>query len=109
MNNAAGRTLLLTSASQRPRVRHRHPAGSWAQQQNQAGSVPDFVLSRAGVPASGNIMAAAGQPFNVTAHSFDIPMVFSTSTTTEIPPTSSSSNDAQGGANNDGQQIEMVR
>jgi hypothetical protein len=82
LNNAAGRTVLIASGSQRPRGRHRHPAGPWAQQ-NQNFQMPtsqmqNFMFTAPGVSPSVTGVTAAGQPYNMTAHSFEIPMMTQT-------------------------------
>lgn len=111
LNNAASRAVMFATGggTQRGRGRHRHPAGPWAQQNiNLQGQMPNFMMGNP-LASSTLLGAAAGQPYNVTAHSFEIPMVISTSTTTEIPTSTANNNDpTQNNGNNAAVQGQMV-
>jgi hypothetical protein len=69
------------------------------------------MLTSPGAPTGATVLTPAGHAYNMTAHSFEIPMVISTTTTTEIPqqPTSNDNNQQQQPSTNDGQQIQMVK
>ncbi len=112
LNNASNRAVIFATGPQRPRGRHRHPAGPWAQQNQQQQQMQNFMLSSPGGPTGATVLTPAGHAYNMTAHSFEIPMVIST-TTTEMSqqqqPSSSTSNDntQQQPSTNDGQQVQM--
>ena len=119
LSNTANRAVIFTTGSQRPRSRHRHPAGPWAQQsQQQQQQMQNFMLSSPGGPAGATVFTPGGHAYNMTAHSFEIPMVISTTATADIPlpmpppPPSSTSNDPsqqrQQAATNDAEQFQMV-
>jgi hypothetical protein len=110
LSNAANRAVIFATGPQRPRGRHRHPAGPWAQQiQNNQQQMQNFMLTSPGAPAGTTVMTPAGHAYNMTAHSFEIPMVISTTTTTEIPQQQTSTdNSQQQPPTNDGQQVQMV-
>ena len=84
LNNASNRAVIFATGPQRPRGRHRHPAGPWAQQ-NQPQQIPNFMLSSPGAPTGATVFTPAGHAYNMTTHSFEIPMVISTTTTAEMP------------------------
>jgi len=109
LGNTSNRAVIFATGPQRPRGRHRHPAGPWAQQ-NQQQQIPNFMLTSPGAPTGATVLTPAGHAYNMTAHSFEIPMVISTTTTTEIPqqPTSNDNTQQQQPSTNDGQQIQMV-
>jgi hypothetical protein len=107
LNNASNRAVIFATGPQRPRGRHRHPAGPWAQQ-NQQQQMQNFMLSSPGGPTGATVLTPAGHAYNMTAHSFEIPMVISTTTTTEIPQQQTSNTNAQQPPTNDGQQVQMV-
>ena len=108
LNNASNRAVIFATGPQRSRGRHRHPAGPWAQQTQQQ-AMPNFMLSSPGAPTGVTGMTPGGHAYNMTAHSFEIPMVISTTTTAEIPqPAASTGNVQQQPSANDGQQAHMV-
>ena len=73
----------------------------------------NFMLSSAGTPTGATVLTPAGHAYNMTAHSFEIPMVISTTTTTEMPQQqqqqTSNTNVQQQSSANDGQQVQMVK
>jgi hypothetical protein len=118
LNNASNRAVIFATASQRPRGRHRHPAGPWAQQtQQQQQQMQNFMLSSPGAPTGATVLTPAGHAYNMTAHSFEIPMVISTTTTAEMPQQQqqqqqTSNNNSQQQTpptTNEGQQVQMVK
>ena len=68
----------------------------------------NFTFSPVPGPTGTTVLTPAGHAYNMTAHSFEIPMVISTTTTTEIPQQTASNDNAQQPSANDGQQIQMV-
>ncbi len=65
------------------------------------------MFSSPGAPNGATVLTPAGHAYNMTAHSFEIPMVIST--TTEIPQQQTSNDNAQQQpSTNDGQQMHMV-
>lgn len=106
LGNVPNRAVVFATGPQRPRGRHRHPAGPWAQQ-NQQQQMQNFMFSSPGAPTGATVLTPAGHAYNMTAHSFEIPMVIST--TTEIPQQQTSNDNAQQQpSTNDGQQMHMV-
>jgi hypothetical protein len=76
----------------------------------------NFMLTSPGAPTGATVLTPAGHAYNMTAHSFEIPMVISTTTTGEIPQQqqqqqqqTSNDNAQQQPSTNDGQQIQMVK
>ncbi|UJR37992.1 hypothetical protein I4U23_030674 [Adineta vaga] len=117
LGNTANRAVIFATAPQRPRGRHRHPAGPWAQQ-NQQQQMQNFMLSSPGAPAGAAMFTPGGHAYNMTAHSFEIPMVISTTTNTAMPqpPTLSAVSAAVSNDNaqqrpqsttNEGEQVQM--
>ncbi|CAF1403986.1 unnamed protein product [Rotaria magnacalcarata] len=119
LQNASSRAVIFATAPQRQRGRHRHPAGPWAQlnqqqqqqlQLQQQQQMQNFMLASAGAPTGTTVLTPAGHAYNMTAHSFEIPMVISTTTTAaaEVPQqTASNDNSQQPSTENDGQQTHM--
>ncbi|CAF2492678.1 unnamed protein product [Rotaria sp. Silwood2] len=116
LQNTSNRAVIFATAPQRPRGRHRHPAGPWAQlnqqqQQQQQQQMQNFMLASPGAPTGTTVLTPAGHAYNMTAHSFEIPMVISTTTTTEIPQQQTSNDNSpqqqQQSSTNDAQQIQM--
>ena len=68
----------------------------------------NFMLSSPGAPTGATVLTPAGHAYNMTAHSFEIPMMISTTTTAEIPQQSTSNDNTQQPSANDGQQVQMV-
>jgi len=65
-------------------------------------------LPSASNPAGATVLTPSGHAYNMTAHSFEIPMVISTTTTAELPQQTSNNNSQQQSSSNDGQQAQMV-
>ncbi|CAF0752785.1 unnamed protein product [Adineta steineri] len=119
LSNASNRAVIFATAPQHPRGRHRHPAGPWAQQNQQQQQaqqqMQNFMLSSPGAPTGATVITPAGHAYNMTAHSFEIPMVISTTTTTEMPQqqqqTSSDNSQQQQQqqqpSTNEGEQVQM--
>ncbi|CAF0890660.1 unnamed protein product [Adineta ricciae] len=117
LNNTPNRAVIFATTPQRNRGRHRHPAGPWAQQNQQQQQMQNFMLSSPGAPTGSTMFTPNGHAYNMTAHSFEIPMVISTSTTvdtSQLPSsTTASSTDAaqqrqqQPSATNDGEQVQI--
>ncbi|CAF1162054.1 unnamed protein product [Rotaria sordida] len=116
LQNTPNRAVIFATAPQRPRGRHRHPAGPWAQlnQQQQQQQMQNFMLASPNAPTGATVLTPAGHAYNMTAHSFEIPMVISTTTTAEIPQQQTSNDNSQQqqqqqqqSTPNDGQQIQM--
>lgn len=107
--NASNRTVIFATAPQRSRGRHRHPAGTWAyQNQRQQQQMQNFMLTSPNAPIGASGFTPAGNAYNVTAHSFEIPMVISTTASNEISQQQSSNdNTQQQSTTNDGQQAQM--
>ena len=120
MNNTPNRAVIFATTPQRNRGRHRHPAGPWAQQNQQQQQMQNFMLSSPGAPTGSTMFTPNGHAYNMTAHSFEIPMVISTSTTVDtsrLPSsTAASSTDTaqqrqqqqQSAATNDGEPVQIV-
>lgn len=113
LNNTTNRAVIVATGSQRPRGRHRHPAGPWApqNQQQQQQQLSNFILSSASNPGGATVLTPSGHAYNMTAHSFEIPMVISTTTTAELPQQQQqqtpTNNSQQQSSSNDGQQAQM--
>ena len=108
LHNAPSRAVIFATAPQRPRGRQRHPAGSWAQQ-NQQQQMQNFILSSPGAPMGQTGLTPAGNAYSMTTHSFEIPMVISTTTANEMPQRPTSNDTSQQlTSTNDGQQVQMV-
>jgi hypothetical protein len=74
------------------------------------------MLTSPGAPTGATVLTPAGHAYNMTAHSFEIPMVISTTTTTDIPQQqqqqqqqTSNNNSQQQPTSNEGQQAQMVK
>ena len=73
------------------------------------------MLTSPGAPTGATVLTPAGHAYNMTAHSFEIPMVISTTTTTEMPQQqqqqqqTSNHNSQQQPTSNEGQQVQMVK
>jgi len=73
------------------------------------------MLTSPGAPTGATVLTPAGHAYNMTAHSFEIPMVISTTTTTEMPQQLPASNDHSQQqqqpqpTTNEGEQVQMVK
>ena len=69
----------------------------------------NLLLGSPGAPGGATVFSSAGQPYSMTAHSFEIPMVISTSGTAGVPNQPTPADNAQQAMGNEMQQVHMVR